>query len=119
MYYGLQGYRETGGEVGARPSLHAYHLKEVPFGRRKRGASHFFMIFEMLTAGVITAGSGRGFVVEGVGERLVITAAHCLPFLPPAQSFFRAQSTRLRTAPRPPRGRTSRMGGVSFRRSDC
>jgi hypothetical protein len=26
--------------------------------------------------------------VEGGGERLVITAAHCLPFLPPAQSFF-------------------------------
>jgi hypothetical protein len=46
------------------------------------------MIIEILTAGVITAGSGRGFVVEGVGERLVITAAHCLPSLPPAQSFF-------------------------------
>ena len=46
------------------------------------------MIIEMLTAGVITAGSGRGFVVEYAGERLVITAAHCLPFLPPAQSFF-------------------------------
>jgi hypothetical protein len=46
------------------------------------------MISEMLVAGVITAGSGRGFVVEGAGERLVITAAHCLPFLPPAQSFF-------------------------------
>jgi len=46
------------------------------------------MIFETLTAGVITAGSGRGFVVDGAGERLVITAAHCLPFLPPAQSFF-------------------------------
>src|SRR5215472_8028103 len=46
------------------------------------------MTIEMLTAGVITAGSGRGFVVEGAGERLVITPAHCLPFLPPAQSFF-------------------------------
>jgi hypothetical protein len=46
------------------------------------------MIFETLTASVITAGSGRGFVVEGAGERFVITAAHCLPFLPPAQSFF-------------------------------
>ena len=46
------------------------------------------MIFETLTAGVITAGSGRGFVVEGAGERLVITAAQCLPFLPPAQSFL-------------------------------
>jgi len=46
------------------------------------------MISEMLVAGVITAGSGRGFVVEGAGERLVITGVHCLPFLPPAQSFF-------------------------------
>src|SRR5882672_12592480 len=46
------------------------------------------MIIEILTAGVITAGSGRGFVVEHAGERFVITAAHCLPFLPPAQSFF-------------------------------
>jgi hypothetical protein len=46
------------------------------------------MIIEMLTAGVITAGSGRGFIVECAGERLVITAAHCLPVLPPAQSFF-------------------------------
>src|SRR5260221_9104476 len=46
------------------------------------------MIIEMLTAGVITVGSARGFVVEAAGERLVITAAHCLPFLPPAQSFL-------------------------------
>src|SRR5215467_14301412 len=49
------------------------------------------MIFETLTAGVITAGSGRGFVVEGAGESVVITAAHCLPFLPPTQSFFRPE----------------------------
>ena len=46
------------------------------------------MIIERLKSGVITVGHGRGFVVEGAGERLVITAAHCLPFLPPAQSFF-------------------------------
>ena len=46
------------------------------------------MIIEMLKSGVITVGHGRGFVVEGAGERLVITAAHCLPSLPPAQSFF-------------------------------
>ena len=49
------------------------------------------MIIEMLTAGVITAGSGRGFVVEGAGERLVITAAHCVAAdgrqLPPAHPF--------------------------------
>jgi hypothetical protein len=42
------------------------------------------MIFESLTSGVVTVGEGRGFVVENAGERFVITAAHCLPFLPPA-----------------------------------
>ena len=46
------------------------------------------VIIERLKSGVIAVGHGRGFVVEGAGERLVITAAHCLPFLPPAQSFF-------------------------------
>jgi hypothetical protein len=46
------------------------------------------MITEQLKSGVITVGDGRGFVVEGVGERLVITAAHCLPSLPPALSSF-------------------------------
>jgi hypothetical protein len=42
------------------------------------------MIVERLKSGVITVGDGCGFVVAGAGERLVITAAHCLPFLPPA-----------------------------------
>lgn len=42
------------------------------------------MIVERLKSGVITVGEGRGFVVEAGRERLVITAAHCLPFLPPA-----------------------------------
>jgi hypothetical protein len=37
------------------------------------------MIIERLKSGVITVGHGRGFVIEGAGERLVITAAHCLP----------------------------------------
>jgi hypothetical protein len=40
------------------------------------------MIVERLKSGVIAVGHGRGFVVEGAGERLVITAAHCLPSLP-------------------------------------
>jgi hypothetical protein len=42
------------------------------------------MIFERLKSGVITVGHGSGFVVEGPGGRVVVTAAHCLPFLPPA-----------------------------------
>jgi hypothetical protein len=39
------------------------------------------MIIERLKSGVITVGHGRGFIVEGAGELLVITAAHCLPSL--------------------------------------
>jgi hypothetical protein len=35
---------------------------------------------------IVQVSDGRGFVVEG-GERYVITAAHCLPKLPPAMSF--------------------------------
>jgi hypothetical protein len=31
---------------------------------------------------VITVGEGRGFVVEHRGEHLVVTASHCLPWLP-------------------------------------
>jgi hypothetical protein len=46
------------------------------------------MIFESLTSGVVTVGHGRGFVVESADERLVITAAHCLPSLPPAGPSF-------------------------------
>jgi hypothetical protein len=33
---------------------------------------------------IIVVGSGRGFVIEVGHERYVITAAHCLPQLPPA-----------------------------------
>src|SRR5215469_16828404 len=42
---------------------------------------------EKVWRAIITAGKGRGFVVtdpsEPSGRRLVITAAHCLPFFPP------------------------------------
>jgi hypothetical protein len=34
---------------------------------------------------IVTVGDGRGFVVAGPREsKLIITAAHCLPHLPPA-----------------------------------
>jgi hypothetical protein len=32
---------------------------------------------------IVTVGDGRGFAVEHAGNRLVVTAAHCLPFFPP------------------------------------
>jgi hypothetical protein len=34
-------------------------------------------------AAIITVGDGRGFLVEARQTRLVVTAAHCLPHLPP------------------------------------
>jgi hypothetical protein len=33
---------------------------------------------------ILTVGDGRGFVVEHKYERLIVTAAHCMPKLPPA-----------------------------------
>ena len=33
---------------------------------------------------VVTVGEGRGFIVDALDQRLVITAAHCLPHLPSA-----------------------------------
>ncbi len=44
------------------------------------------MISDSATRAVVTVGTGRGFVVQstvGVRDRLIITAAHCLPFFPP------------------------------------
>jgi hypothetical protein len=42
---------------------------------------------DILTPSVIRVGEGRGFLVEGTSDRLIITAAHCLPFFPPCMSF--------------------------------
>ena len=33
---------------------------------------------------VIAVGDGRGVIIEASDDRFVVTAAHCLPFLPPA-----------------------------------
>jgi hypothetical protein len=43
---------------------------------------------EKATLAVLTVGRGRGFVVRGPQHRLVVTAARCLPSLPPCSSFF-------------------------------
>jgi hypothetical protein len=45
------------------------------------------MRFARATTAVLTVGNGRGFVIDGPDhERLVTTAAHCLPYLPPANA---------------------------------
>lgn len=40
--------------------------------------------------GVVRVGSGRGFIA-GEKDRFIITAAHCLPHLPPAAAFAPAE----------------------------
>ena len=74
------------------------------------------MIIERLKSGVITVGQGRGFVVEGVGERLVITAAHCLPSLPPALPSFGLEARTY--GPLLARRGEAPRAWVSLRRSD-
>jgi hypothetical protein len=63
-------------------NLSGYALREGIFGTLCLALEEQkTMIIERLKSGVITVGHGRGFVVEGAGERLVITAAHSLPSL--------------------------------------
>ena len=38
---------------------------------------------EQAKSAVLTVGEGRGFVVESLGNRVVVTGAHCLPHFPP------------------------------------
>jgi hypothetical protein len=42
---------------------------------------------DVLTRSIIRVGDGRGFVIEGEADQLIVTAAHCLPFFPPCMSF--------------------------------
>lgn len=43
-------------------------------------------IFESAARAIVTVGHGRGFIVETYRARYVISAAHCLPFLPPCRA---------------------------------
>jgi hypothetical protein len=45
------------------------------------------MNLEEAKLAIVRVGAGRGFVVKARCGRLIITAAHCLPELPPAMSF--------------------------------
>lgn len=48
-------------------------------------------LIENVTRAVVTVGPGRGFIVETGRGRYVITAAHCLPYLPPRSSISFAE----------------------------
>jgi hypothetical protein len=39
------------------------------------------------TSAIVTVGHGRGFIVAGDRERFIITAGHCLPFVPEPLTF--------------------------------
>jgi hypothetical protein len=43
--------------------------------------------FDQATTAIVIVGEGRGFVVEAEDNRFVITAGHCLPFVPPCAPF--------------------------------
>jgi hypothetical protein len=45
------------------------------------------MQLDEATSAIVRVGAGRGFLVDGGRGRLVITAAHCLPELPPPMSI--------------------------------
>lgn len=55
------------------------------------------VLSSVVRAAIITVGPGRGFLVEALRERMVITAAHCLPHLPAALSDERTYHTLLGT----------------------
>ena len=49
----------------------------------KRDEERETVIPDELKKAVVTVGKGRGFIVENGHDRVVITAAHCLPHFPP------------------------------------
>ena len=63
---------------------------------------------------VVAVGEWRGFVVEGDGNRYVITAAHCLPFFPRCMTFSYGDE-RTYEALVGPLGGADTMGRLSVR----
>lgn len=68
----------------------------------------------MNTTSVVRVGSGRGFVVEHGHDRLVVTAAHCLPHLPPCYSFSALEERTYQNLLRPLGGHPSAWAECLF-----
>ena len=82
----------SAGEVGSHEHDCSWHgadfdlLKvHVPKRQNQKTMNNKLKMNSEITAAVVTVGGGRGFVVAGEFEtKLIITAVHCLPDLPPA-----------------------------------
>jgi hypothetical protein len=64
---------------------------------------------------IVTVGGGRGFVIDGAFDRLIVTAAHCLPFLPPAMTFSDPWEKTYKSLISVDRCRTIHISGMSIR----
>lgn len=62
---------------------------------------------EHWTRAVIQVGDGRGFVLQIRENRFVVSAAHCLPQLPPATNFSLAEERTYRSFLGPLGGKTT------------
>jgi hypothetical protein len=69
--------------VGRRLASFWVFRAQVPKTAGKEHMNHL----DVLTRSIIKVGDGRGFVIDGEADQLIITAAHCLPFFPPCISF--------------------------------
>jgi hypothetical protein len=67
--------------------------------------------FERAIAAVIRVGGGRGFVVQGGLDHLIVTAGHCLPRLPRCFSADRSEVRTYRSLLGPLKRRTRTVWG--------
>src|SRR5262249_24072358 len=81
--------------LGPKPRLERRRNRALagePARVSRTGQARVIMAMELAKRAVITVREGRGFVVEGSrGKLCVITAAHCLPELPPAHAASKTE----------------------------
>lgn len=58
----------------------------MPAGKMRHLSKDQTMDHDEAKRAIVKVGAGRGFAVQGVRDRLVVTAGHCLPVFPPCHS---------------------------------